>query len=156
MALIHNRVADEEMALVDVESGHSPTAAIAWQVEEQRGSVPTTAEASSVLVSSTAQQHSPSQPVEERAQPLLRVAANAFMKKLSRRGSQFSNAKPKADAHTDAPKGLERQKSSIILPPEKTKKGTVKKKHTFRDNDWDVFLSYRVDADKELVRIQAK
>lgn len=151
------RVADEEMALVDVESGNSPTAAIAWPGEEQRGSVPTPAEVSSVLVSSTAApQHSSPQPVEERAQPLLRVAANAFMKKLGRGGSQSSNAKPKADAHTDAPKGLERQKSSIILPPEKTKKGTVKKKHTFKDNLWDVFLSYRVDADKELVRIQAK
>ena len=48
------------------------------------------------------------------------------------------------------PCGVARE-GSLLAPPEKDKKGTVKKKHKFKENTWDIFLSYRVAADQALV-----
>ena len=59
-----------------------------------------------------------------------------------------ADTKPMLDAYT--PKAVARE-SSLLASPEKAKKGTVKKKHNFTENAWDVFLSYRVAADQALV-----
>ncbi len=73
-----------------------------------------------------------------------------------------ADAKPTLDAYM--PKAVARESSleSFLGKGrakglwEKAKKGTVKKKHAFKENTWDVFLSYRVAADQALVSAAPK